>query len=117
FIDHQVANPRQQPVFFGETTGRIVLAHYPERSSTPPKKTTVSKAAKPKAKNAPKKAGTWVMLGDNFFLADAVRHGSDNKLELKLTTTSGSEAAFFSSLRPGLYGGGQSLPFAVNNEA
>ncbi len=33
FIDHQVANPRQQPVFFGETTGRIVLAHYPDHAT------------------------------------------------------------------------------------
>lgn len=119
FIDHQVANPRQQPVFFGETTGRIVLAHYPERAA-PAKKTTVAKpakAAKAKGKGVPKKAGTWVMLGDNFFLADTVRHGSDNKLEVKATTTSGGEAAVFAGLRPGRYGGASSLPFAVNNEA
>jgi hypothetical protein len=115
FIDHQVANPRQQPVFFGETTGRIVLAHYPERAA-PAKKIAVAKPAK-KAKGTPKRAGTWVMLGDNFFLADTVRHGSDNKLEVKATTTSGSEAAVFAGMRPGRYGGGSSLPFAVNNEA
>jgi hypothetical protein len=116
FIDHQVANSRQQPVFFGETTGRIVLAHYPERAA-PTKKTPMTKPAKAKAKGASKKAGTWVMLGDNFFLADAVRHGSDNKLEVKATTTSGVEAAVFAGLRPGRYGGASSLPFAVNNEA
>ena len=117
FIDHQVANPRQQPVFFGETTGRIVLAHYPERAAAPAKKTTVAKTAKAKVKNVPKKAGTWVMLGDNFFLADTVRHGSDNRLEVKATTTSGGEAAVFAGMRPGRYGGSSSLPFAVNNEA
>lgn len=115
FIDHQVANPRQQPVFFGETTGRIVLAHYPERAAAPAKKTPVAKPAK--AKGVTKKVGTWVILGDNFFLADTVRHGSDNKLEVKATTTSGGEAAVFAGLRPGRYGGASSLPFAVNNEA
>lgn len=116
FIDHQVANPRQQPVFFGETTGRIVLAHYPDRAA-PAKKTAVAKPAKAKPKGVPKKAGTWVMLGDNFFLADSVRHGSDNKLEVKATTTSGTEAAVFAGLRPGRYAGSSSLPFAANNEA
>jgi uncharacterized caspase-like protein len=117
FIDHQVASTRQQPVFFGETTGRIVLAHYPERSATPAKKTPTSKSAKPKAKAAPRKAGTWVMLGDNFFLADTVRHGSDNKVEVKATTTGGGDAAVFAGMRPGRHGGGSSLPFAVNNDA
>jgi uncharacterized caspase-like protein len=116
FIDHQVANPRQQPVFFGETTGRIVLAHYPERAA-PAKKTAVPKPAKAKAKGVSKRAGTWVMLGDNCFLADSVRHGSDNKLEVKATTTSGTEAAVFAGLRPSRYGGSSSLPFAANNEA
>jgi uncharacterized caspase-like protein len=117
FIDHQVANPKQQPVFFVETTGRIVLAHYPERAAVPGTKASSAKPVKAKAKVAPKKAGTWVMIGDNFFVADTVRHGSDNKLEVKATTTSGSEAAVFAGLRPNRYGGSSSLPFAVNNEA
>jgi uncharacterized caspase-like protein len=117
FIDHQVGSARQQPVFFGETTGRIVLAHYPERATPAVKKPVGTKTAKPKAKAVSKRTGTWVMLGDNFFLADTVRHGSDHKLEVKATTTTGSEAAVFASLRPGRYGGGSSVPFAVNNEA
>jgi hypothetical protein len=57
------------------------------------------------------------MLGDNFFLADTVRHGFDNKLEVKATTTSGIEAAAFAGLRLGRHGAGSSLPVAVNNEA
>lgn len=122
FIDHQVANTKQQPVFFGETTGRIVLAHYPERAAVPTnnlpaKKPTASKPTKPKAKPASRKAGTWVMLGDNFFLADTVRHGSDNKLEVKATTTDGAGAAVLAAFRPARYGSGSSLPFAANTEA
>jgi hypothetical protein len=116
FIDHQVGSARQQPVFFGETTGRIVLVHYPERAA-PAKKTAPTKPAKAKAKSVSKKAGTWVMLGENFFLADTVRHGSDHKLEVKATTTSGTEAAVFAGLRPSRYGGGSPFPFAANNEA
>ena len=118
FIDHQVANPKQQPVFFGETTGRIVLAYYPKRAAAPAKKTPLKKPAKSKAKAATtKKAGTLVMLGDDYFLADNVRHASDGKLEVRATTTTGSEESVFARLRPGRYGGGASLPFAANNEA
>ncbi len=117
FIVRQVKHPAQQPVFFGEMSGLIVLAHYPERAATTAKKTPETKPAKAKAKGVPKKAGTWVMLGDNFFLADTVRHGSDNKLVVTATTTSGTEAAVFAGLRPGRYGGASPLPFAANNEA
>ncbi|HMP57764.1 MAG TPA: caspase family protein [Gemmatales bacterium] len=117
FIDHQVGSARQQPVFFGETTGRIVLAHYPERATPAVKKPVGTKAAKPKAKAVSKRSGTWVMLGDHFLLADTVRQGSDHKLEVKATTRTGTEAAVLAGLRPGRHGGGSSLPFAFNNEA
>ena len=47
FIDHQVASPDQQPVFFGEMTGRIVLMHSDKRTTgkpsiSPAKATSVS---------------------------------------------------------------------------
>lgn len=117
FIDHEVANPRQQPVFFGETTGRIVLAHYPERALAPAKKTPSKNPATVKGKRNPRWLGTWVMLGEQFFLADTVHHGPDNRLTVKATTTSGSDAAIFAGRRPGRYGSHSPLPFAVNNEA
>jgi len=117
FIDHQVANLRQQPVFFGQTTGRIVLAHYPERASAPVKQVKSSRPTKPARIGVRNKAGTWVMLGEHFLLADTVRHGSQNKIEIKATTTKGEDAAVFADMRPGRYGANSAIPFAVNNEA
>jgi hypothetical protein len=117
FIDHQVTNQRQQPVFFGETTGRIVLAYYPVSSEVPVNKPLLTKTVKKKGKNNANKSGTWVMLGDHFFLADSVRHTADNKIEFKVTTANGPEAAIFAALRAKPYGASSVLPFAVNTEA
>jgi|GEM_PF-1006116 len=117
FIDRQVANVKQQPVFFGETTGRIVLAHYSERATATDKKSAAPKPAKAKPKTTPKRAGTWVMLGDAFLLADTVRQDTGNKIEVKITTTDGETAAIIAALKPGQYGGGRAFPFAENNEA
>ena len=83
FIDHAVANPRQQPVFFGETTGRIVLMNYdrPTTKKRPTKKTSPSS----RPKKAPAKVkGSWVMLGDEFLVAERIRNHSDgNKVRVE----------------------------------
>lgn len=116
FIDREVANPSQQPVFYGETTRRIVLVHYPEGDPPSAKKEAPKRGPKAKGKS-PSRTGTWVMLGDHYFLADSVRHGADNKVELKVTTANGHEAAVFAALRGRRYGGNPSLPFAANHDA
>lgn len=117
FIDHEVANARQQPVFFGETTGRIVLMHY-DKPSTINTPTTVPKstASLPK-KSSPKVRGTWVMLGENFLVADRIRNQSDGSIELHITPQSGEQEAAIAAMRPGQFGSRTQLPFAVNNDA
>jgi|LSQX01.2.fsa_nt_gb uncharacterized caspase-like protein len=119
FIDHQVGSTRQQPVFFGETTGRIVLMHYPDRSAASSKKKIEPKKKPPKAttKGTRKRSGTWIMLGDNFFVADSVRHSSDGKMVVAISPADGEEEAALAALRPDQYGGRMSLPFAANNDA
>jgi len=117
FIDHEVANPRQQPVFFGETTGRIVLMHYDKRVT---KKSSVDRrnvAAPRPTKNIAKGKGTWVMLGADFFVAERIRNHSDGSIELALTPQSGEDAAAVAALRPTRFGGARDLPFAANNDA
>lgn len=120
FIVRQVKHPAQQPVFFGEMSGLIVLAHYPERASAPakpPAKAKPAQAKATKAKAAPKAGGTWVMLGDHFFRADAVRHCADGTVEVTTTTSGGEDAAFLAALRTPRLGGGSDLPFAANNDS
>ena len=113
FIDHQVANPDQQPVFLGEMAGRIVLMYYPNRKTL--SKTTAKTTTK--TKTEAKRAGDWVMLGDNFLQANTVRHRSEGKIELAISPANAEEEAVLSSLRPSRYGGTSDLPFAVNNDA
>lgn len=86
------------------------------KSSTPPKspKPTIAKA---KTSGSTKRDGTWIMLGDHFFLADSVRHQLEGKLEIVLCPGSGDEEAELAALRPTQYGGRSTLPFAVNNDA
>jgi hypothetical protein len=115
FIDHQVANNRQQPVFFGETTGRIVLMHYRNRVA----KKAAHAGPKPSRseKNPAQIRGTWVMLGDDFFVAEHVRSHSDGTIELAVTPRSGEDQAALAALRPPKYGGGRNLAFAANTDA
>lgn len=117
FVVREVKHPAQQPVFLGEMAGVIVLTHYPERTSPATKPAVKAKLAASKSKSVSKKLGTWVMLGDDYFLSDGVRHRSDNKLEIKATATTDQAAAVFAALRPGRYGGRSSLPFAAENDA
>ena len=116
FIDHAVANPRQQPVFFGETTGRIVLMNYdrPTTKKRPTKKTSPSS----RPKKAPAKVkGSWVMLGDEFLVAERIRNHSDGTIELAITPLSGEHEAAVAALRPTQYGGTRDLAYAANNDA
>jgi uncharacterized caspase-like protein len=116
FIDHSVANPRQQPVFFGETTGRIVLMNYdqPATKNRPAKRKTPS--ARPK-KSPAKVKGSWVMLGDEFLVAERIRNHSDGSIELAITPLSGEHEAAVAALRPTQYGGARDLAYAANNDA
>jgi uncharacterized caspase-like protein len=116
FIDHQVANHQQQPVFFGETTGRIVLMHYDKAApkKRPSKKTPSSPRPK---KSTAKIKGSWVMLGDNFLVAERVRNHSDGSIELAITPQSGEQEAAVAALRPTQFGGIRDLAYAANNDA
>ena len=116
FIDHAVANPKQQPVFFGETTGRIVLMNYdkPATKKRPAKKKT--KSTRPKKPPA-KVKGRWVMLGDEFLVAERIRNHSDGSIELAITPLSGEHEAAVAALRPTQYGGARDLAYAANNDA
>lgn len=117
FIDHEVANRRQQPVFFGETTGRIVLMHYQGRAETRPSKPgKKSSPSRPKSTSS-KVKGTWVMLGETFLVAERIRNHSDGSIELTIAPQTGEQEAAIAALRPTQYGGSRDLPFAANNDA
>jgi hypothetical protein len=117
FIDRHVAGPEQQPVFFGEMTGRIVLMHFEERAAdtpiAPPPDATPSS---PMKASLPAN-GTWIMLGDDFYVADIVRHRSDGSIEVELTPRSGQEESSLAAMRPVHAMSRNLLPFAANSDA
>lgn len=79
----------------------------------PPK----AKAAVKKSPSEKRPSGTWIMLGDQFLLAETVRHQSEGKLEIVVSPNNGEEEAELAALRPSQYGNKRTLPFAVNNDA
>jgi hypothetical protein len=83
------------------------------KSSRPADKKT--KVEKPLKKS--RSSGTWIMLGDNFLLAESVRHQSEGKLEIVVSPINGEEEAELAALRPTQYGNKRTLQFAVNNDA
>ena len=87
------------------------------KSSVSPKALPRPTSAKAKKSDSRKQNGTWIMLGDNFFLAESVRHQSEGKLEIVISPGNGDEEADLATLRPTQYGGRRTLPFAVNNDA
>ena len=112
FIDREVGSHRQRPMFFGHTTGRVVLMHFKERAGA-----ITSAEPKPAKAGSAKAEGTWVMLGRHYFLAQAVRSNKDGSSTLVVSPADGEEEANLASLRPGRYGDGLTLPFAWNNDA
>ena len=122
FIDREVGSARQRPMQFGHMTGRLVLMHYPDRTSGAAKSQATPKAKaieeSPKKKKSPAKAkGTWVMLGRHYFLAQVVRSNKDGTFTVVIWAASGEEEANLARLRHGPYGGGAILQFAWNNDA
>ncbi len=121
FIDREIGSPQQRPMQFGHMSGRIVLMHYRDRSNVGAAQTKPSmikaKKAAPKKKTPSVPKGTWVMLGRHYFLAQSVKSNKDGTISLVISPASGDEEANLANMRPGLYGGGSTLPYAWNNDA
>lgn len=83
-------------------------------SVKPPSSAPIKVKKSPGKKQA---SETWIMLGDQFLLAETVRHQSEGKLEIVVSPNNGDEEAELAALRPTQYGNKRTLPFAVNNDA
>jgi hypothetical protein len=116
FIDHQVGSERQQPMFFGETTGRIVLMQYTKRDNRPAKAASAAGRVPGKGE-LNRKTTNWIMLGDRFFAARSIHNTSDGRWDIVVVPLDGEDEAALAVLRPGQFVGKHSLPFAAKNEA
>lgn len=117
YIDHQITNPNQQPVFSGETTGRIVLMNFGNRSGTESTKLTKSKKLVRPSSLGKSPKGTWFMLGEQFYSAAKIAERSNGIVEIELLSNSGEANAALTELRPTQYRRPGRLAFAVHNDA
>ncbi len=116
FIVRQVKHAAQQPVFFGQMEGLIVLMKSGRGSAemnAPVRRNRPARVKQPRQQQS----GPWVLLGNSFFQSSNVQHNSDGTIRLTVTPRNSSDEAALASLRPPRYGGADKLPFAVNNEA
>ncbi|TWT80642.1 Caspase domain protein [Planctomycetes bacterium CA13] len=119
FIDQCVTHPSQQPMFFGEQTGRIVLMNHGPRKAASGASSKPSKASKSSKKNptAVRAKGTWVMLGEDFHLASKVRSHSDGSIDLTLTPHSPESEARIVSLKPRGFSHRGKIRYAADKDA
>lgn len=119
FIDQCVTHPSQQPVFFGEQTGRIVLMNHGLRKAASGASSKPSKAPKSNRKKATaaRAKGTWVMLGDDFHLASKVRSHSDGSIDLTLSPHCPESEARIVSLKPRGFSHGGKIHYAADKDS
>lgn len=121
FIDHEVKHPNQQPTFFGQMAGRIVLMHYPASGSAAPAATAhkspqSAKSVKPVAAGRVSSSGNLLLLNDRIYVAQSVREASDGEVGAKIASPTTEEEAALRSLRGDRFGGNE-VCVAFGNQA
>jgi hypothetical protein len=89
----------------------------PKTSSRPKKAASPRTGAKSQTRISTTANGTWILLGDHFFLAQSVRNHSNDKFEIVVAPRTGDEEAELAALRPNGYGTKHTVPFAANKDA
>jgi hypothetical protein len=122
FIAKEVTNPRQRPMLFCQSTGRIVLMSDQTRRRVRP--TSAPPAPGGKAKSASKAvggnrsvvdSGKWTLIDGGFFEAQRVAYGEDGIISVDVLTTSGEQEAALGKLRGNNYGRPK-IAFAHRND-
>lgn len=119
FIDHQVKHPKQQPTFFGEMSGRIVLMEYPDRavatagSKTKPATTKIP-AGVPSAGSV-STSGDLLLLDGRVYQARSVSEQNDGSVVLQVVAKDPEEEAALRGLRSGRSFHSRTVSFAFRN--
>lgn len=119
FIDHQVKHPRQQPTFFGELTGRIVLMHYPEQTtptpSRPAKGTKPTVPTKTPTASRITTSGDLLLLDGRVYKARSVSERNDGSVELQVVPKDAEEETALRGLRGDRFSRDRNVSFAFRN--
>lgn len=117
FIDREIGSSRQCPMFFGQTTGRIVLMQDGARKL----RDVGAAGPKPASKRATGQrvdsSGNWVMLGEQFFESQRVTRRPNGSIEVAISSRDAMEDAAVRRLKPAGSQGRHEVPFAHRNDA
>lgn len=113
YVSKQLQGTGQKPVYFTHMTGHVVLMHHPERAVG--RGAGAGDDSRPAPPSRP--AGTWVMLGENFFSARLVRTNPDGTITLEVTPADGAEEASLAGLQSSSRAGGGRVSYAAGNDA
>ena len=127
FIDHELKDPRQRPMFLGETTGRIVLMHYADRAAavptgaSTPKKPSIPTKATPST-NAPSSgviltSGSLLLLDGRIYAASSVNEKNDGSVDVQVVPKTAEEVAALRGLRGDRFSRSRNVSFAFQNLA
>jgi uncharacterized caspase-like protein len=130
FIDRQIGSSRQRPMLFGRMTGRIVLMHYDDHTSSPnpitkPKlqdgehQTSSPKSSKAKAtQGTVRSSGKWTLLGDDlFFESQKVTRNPDRTFTVQVRSSDPELDASIQRLSPDQFRRSDNFAFAHQNDA
>ena len=119
FIDLQVTHPNQQPTFFGEMSGRIVLMEYPDRAVAPAggrvKTATPKTPVKAPSVGSISTSGDLVLLDGRVYKARSVSEQNDGSVVLQVVHKDAEEEAALRGLRSDRFSNQRSVSFAFQN--
>lgn len=87
-------------------------------TSTAKKKTSGSSSSKTRQIKSVTTSGAWMMLGDNFFSTQSVKHQPDGSIIVRITPKNSTDEANLRALQPKQYNwSSQIISYAYQNEA
>ncbi|MEM9272887.1 MAG: DUF4062 domain-containing protein [Cyanobacteria bacterium P01_F01_bin.143] len=87
-------------------------------TSTANKKTSSSSSSKTRQIRSVTTSGAWMMLGDNFFSTQSVKHQTDGNIIIRIAPKNSTDEANLRALQPSQYNwSSQGIPYAYQNEA
>jgi hypothetical protein len=119
FIDHQLKDPRQRPIFFGEMTGRIVLMHYADRTAVSavkrPEPAKPTSSTKSPSTSSVSTSGNLLLLDGQVYVARTFNEKPDGSIDVQIVPKTLEEEAALRSLRGDRFARSKNVSFAFQN--
>lgn len=114
FIDRSMGSSLQQPMLFGQMTGRMVLATQDSRQAD--SQESIQPNSVSDRSNVIESTGNWCLLGQSLFEAAKVHRSTDGNFVLDIPSTDSVTDAALAALAPGRFGSPKPMPFAHRSD-